>query len=71
MSFGAVVLITALARCDSLSAISSARAESSSSASTLRPFFGPSARSSAGFDPKNCGVAATIVPLITVKFSET
>ena len=70
MSLGAVVLITALPRCASSSAISSARAESSSAARIRRPFFAPSG-TSAGLDPKNDGAEATSEPLTTVKLSDT
>ena len=70
MSFGAVVLKTAFARCASLSDITSSRPGSSSYPRTRRPFFGPSI-TSAGFDPKKCGAVDTMLPFTIVKFSET
>ena len=69
ISLGAVVLMIAVVRCLSSSAVTRARPGSSSDASTRLPFSAPS-RTSAGFDPANDGVLATTAPLETRKWSE-
>ena len=70
MSPGAVASKIAFARCDASRDSRSARAASSSAPRIRSPFFGPS-RTSAGFEPKNDGDAATSVPFTTVNCSET
>ena len=70
MSFSATLAMIAFARCDASSAVTSARAGSSSCARIRSPFLGPSL-TSAGLDPKNDGAPVSTSPLTSVNRTET
>ncbi len=69
MSFSATGLMIAVFRCAGSSAVTSARAVSSSTPRVRCPFCGPSL-TSAGFAPANEGVLEIAVPFTTEKCSE-